>query len=115
MPASREWQTAPMQVDILYFDGCPNHHPTVELVRDVVQTLGLDAVIREVEVRDVADAVRLRFLGSPTVLVNGQDVDPSARSRTDYSITCRTYGRSGSPSRELLEQALQAWREEDCC
>lgn len=96
-----------MRIDILYFDGCPNHHPTAELVRDVVQTLGLDAKIRDVEVRDADDGARLRFFGSPTVQVNGQDVDPAVRSRVDYSFSCRMYGRSGSPSRALIEQALQ--------
>ena len=96
-----------MQIDILYFDGCPNHHPTTQLVRDVVEMLGLDATIREVEVRDADDAARLRFFGSPTVQVNGQDVDPTVRSRVDYSFSCRMYGRSGSPPRGLVERALQ--------
>ena len=96
-----------MQIEILYLDGCPNHHPTVELVRDVVQTLGLDATIREVEVRNADDAARQSFFGSPTVLFNGQDVDPVVRSRVDYSFSCRIYGRSGAPPRELIEQALQ--------
>ena len=96
-----------MQIDILYFDGCPNHEPTAELVRDVVRTLGVDATIREVEVRDADDAARLRFFGSPTVQVDGQDVDPVVRSRVDYSFSCRMYGRSGSPPRALVEQALQ--------
>ena len=96
-----------MQIDILYFDGCPNHLPTTELVRNVVRTLGLDATIREVEVRDAKEAARLRFFGSPTVQVNGQDVDPAVRNRVDYSFSCRMYGRSGSPPRSLLEQALR--------
>ena len=96
-----------MRIDILYFDGCPNHVPAVEVVRDVVQALGIDATIREVEVRDTEDAARLRFFGSPTVQVNGQDVDPAVRSRVDYSFSCRMYGRSGSPPRALVEAALR--------
>ena len=96
-----------MRIDILYFDGCPNHLPTVEVVREVVQSLGIDATIREVEVCDTEDAARLRFFGSPTVQVNGQDVDPALRSRTDYSFSCRMYGRSGSMPRALVEDALR--------
>ena len=96
-----------MQIDILYFDGCPNHLPTTALVRDVVQSLGLDATTREVEVRDAGEAVSLRFFGSPTVQVNGLDVDPSVRSSVDYSFSCRMYGRSGLPPRTLVEQAVQ--------
>ena len=96
-----------MRIDILYFDGCPNHLPTTELVRDVVRTLGVRASIREVEVRGAEEAVRLRFFGSPTVQVNGQDVDPAFRGSVDFSFSCRIYGRSGSPLRELVEQALR--------
>ena len=96
-----------IQVDVLYFDGCPNHRPTVELVRDVVESLGLTAIVREVEVSDVDEACRLRFLGSPTVQINGRDVDPAARERADYSLSCRMYGLSGSPPRALVERALR--------
>ena len=96
-----------MQIDILYFDGCPNHLPTTELVREVVRALGVDAMVREVEVRNSDDAARLRFFGSPTVQVNGLDVDPAVRSSVDYSFSCRMYGRSGTPSRELVEQAVR--------
>lgn len=96
-----------MRIDILYFDGCPNHLPTMELVRDVVQSLGLDAIVREVEVRDAEEAARLRFFGSPTVQVNGQDVDPTVRHREDFSFSCRMYGRAGSPPRALVEQAVR--------
>ena len=97
-----------MQIDILYFKGCPNHLPTRELVRDIVRSLGLDATIRAVEVHDADEAARRRFFGSPTIQVNGEDVDPEARSRVDYSFSCRVYGRSGTPPREVVEQALRA-------
>lgn len=61
-----------MQIDVLYFEGCPNHEPTTALVRDVVKSLGLDATVRQVEVRDADEAKRLRFFGSPTIHVNGK-------------------------------------------
>ena len=96
-----------VKIDVLYFEGCPNHEPTTALVRDVVQSLGLDATIREVEVRDADEAKRLRFFGSPTIQVNGQDVDPNVRARFDYSFSCRMYGGSGSPPRALVERALR--------
>lgn len=96
-----------MHIDILYFDGCPNHMPAMEVVRDVVQSLGIDATIREVEVRDAEEAARLKFFGSPTIQVNGQDVDPAVKMRADYSFSCRIYGRSGSPPRELVEEAVR--------
>ena len=94
-------------IDILYFDGCPNHPPAVEMAHQVVRRLGVEAVIREVAVCDAEEAARLRFLGSPTVHVDGEDVEPAARSRTDFSFSCRLYGTSGRTLRELLELALR--------
>ena len=55
-------------------------------------------------------AQRERFLGSPTVRVNGRDVEPEAEQRTDYGLKCRLYrsstGLSGQPEAELLQAAL---------
>lgn len=96
-----------MKVQVLFFEGCPNHQPTVQLAREVVAELGLDAQVEEVEVRTSEDVSRLRFLGSPTVLVNGIDIEPSARSRTDFGFCCRTFGGSGMPPRALLTEALR--------
>ena len=93
-----------MKIDVLYFDGCPNHQPAVAVAKQIVAELRLDADIEEVEVGP-EDAERLRFLGSPTVQVNGVDVEPSARSRSDFAFACRTYDGKGMPARELLKQA----------
>lgn len=96
-----------MHIQVLYFEGCPNHAPTVSLVRDVITDLGLEARIEEIELTRPEDAERLRFLGSPTVQVNGTDIDPSAASRSDYSVSCRIYNGSGVPPRDLLVTACQ--------
>jgi hypothetical protein len=97
-----------MDIQVLYFEGCPNHAPTVALVKQAVAKLGMDVQIEEVEVKSPEDAVSKRFLGSPTVLVNGVDIDPRARQRTDYGLSCRVYsGMSGLPSEDLLMAALQ--------
>ena len=94
-------------IEVLYFEGCPNVEPTVALARDVAAELGIAAEVRGVEVRDEADAKRLRFLGSPTVRVNGVDIDPEAVARTDYAFGCRLWGASGVPPRELMRSALR--------
>lgn len=96
----------PKIVEVLFFEGCPNHRPAVDLTRDVVANVAPDAQIEELEVHDDEEAERLRFLGSPTIRVDGMDIDPEARARTDYAMSCRMYGASGVPPRELLEAAL---------
>jgi hypothetical protein len=97
-----------IKVEVLYFEGCPNHAPTVELVRKTVGDLGLESEIAEIEVKSAEDAERLRFLGSPTVLVDGVDIEPQARESKAYAFACRTYpGSSGLPPQELVRQALE--------
>jgi len=95
-----------MRIEVLYFQGCPNHVPTVELVRQVASELAVDADLREVEVQTAEDAQRLRFLGSPSVHVDGLDVDPRARHRNDFAYGCRVYGHSGVPPRPLVKAAI---------
>ncbi len=94
-------------IEVLYFEGCPNLEATVALARDTAAEFGIAAEIREVEVHDEADAKRLRFLGSPTVRVNGVDIDPEAVARSDYAFSCRLWGESGVPPRELMRSALR--------
>jgi hypothetical protein len=55
------------------------------------------------------DAERLRFVGSPTVLVDGHD--PFAGGETTFGLSCRVYqtpeGLAGSPTTEQLRSALR--------
>lgn len=95
-----------MRVNILYFNGCPNHFPVVDSVRRIVVEHGLDAEVEEVEVAP-DDVERLRFLGSPTVQIDGVDIEPAARDRTDYAMSCRVYDTAdGLPSEQMLRAAL---------
>ena len=96
-----------MRIEILYFEGCPNLWPTLELAREVVGELGLDAEIREVRVETPEEATRKRFIGSPSVRVHGKDIEPEARERTEYTLSCRIYSDGGVPPRELLKAALK--------
>ena len=98
-----------MRVEVLYFDGCPNHAPTVERVKQIAADLGLEIGVEEIPVTSVDEAQRLRFLGSPTVRVNGVDIDPAARDRTNYALSCRVYlGVSGLPPDALIAAALHS-------
>ncbi len=94
-----------MNIRVLFFAGCPNHDATVALIRDVADALGSDVEIDEVEVKGPEDARRLRFLGSPTVQVDGVDIEPAHRGPVE-SMSCRLYGRSGIPPRALIEAAF---------
>lgn len=100
----------PLIVRVLYFDGCPHHATAARLVRDAARDLGLAVELELVRVRSRDDLEALRFLGSPTVQVDGVDVEPSARSRSDFAFACRVYGSSGTPTRESIVAALRGER-----
>ena len=103
-----------MIVDVLYFEGCPNHTAARALVESVLLEHGLTAEVRDVEVVDPEDAVDKRFLGSPTVRVDDVDVDPSAAYLDRFGLMCRVYRHgnlvSGVPPRRMMEDALQIAR-----
>jgi hypothetical protein len=97
-------------VEIFYFDGCPNHRPAVALVERPSRELNLNPVMRLVNVPDDETARRVRFLGSPTIRVDGRDVDPHAAERNDYGLSCRIFrtaaGMVGQPGEQWVREAL---------
>lgn len=95
-------------VEILFFEGCPNHERAAEAVRDLAREIGVPVDVTMVEVHDAEEARRLGFLGSPTVRIDGLDVEPDAQASTALGLACRTYGTAGVPPRDLLARALSA-------
>ena len=100
-----------MKVEVLYFSGCPNHGAAVTSVREVLDHEGISADVAEVEVKNADAAKALGFLGSPTIRVEGQDVEPAARKLLAFGMLCRTYVvgglRSGVPPREWIRAAVR--------
>ena len=98
------------RVQILYFDSCPNWQEARALVEQVARDAGVDTQVELVRVEDAEQAERLRFLGSPTIRVDGRDIEPGADTRRDYVLACRVYRRSDGtaslPPAELIGGAL---------
>jgi hypothetical protein len=100
----------PITVELLYFEGCPSYVAFLPRLRALLAEGGVDApVLRRRGESDQA-ARRERFLGSPTVRIDGLDVEPSAAQRSDYALKCRLYGSPdglrGVPPDEWLLDAL---------
>ena len=97
-------------VEILYFDGCPNVDGAREVVARVAAEVGAAAQVRLVKITDADAAVRRRFLGSPTIRVDGRDIEPGADARDEYVLACRVYrtedGYVGQPEETWLRRAL---------
>lgn len=100
-----------MKVEVLYFDGCPNHEALLPHLRELLNCAGARADVELVPVEDADVAERERFLGSPTVRIDGEDVEPGADQRTDFGLKCRLFatpdGLSGMPLDEWVLAALR--------
>jgi hypothetical protein len=106
-----------MTLDLLYLAGCPNHDLAVELVCSVLETEGLSAEVRQILIKNDDDARAHGFPGSPTVRVNGRDIEDVSSQQLLIGFACRTYlveGKSqGLPPRSWLEQAVRAARKQE--
>ena len=97
-------------IEVLSFEGCPNRDEAVRLVRRVADELALEPRIQLIDVPDPEAAIRERFLGSPTIRVDGRDVEPGAEERRDFVFACRVYrgerGLVGQPDEDWVREAL---------
>lgn len=98
-----------MNVELAYFDGCPNWHLADERLRGVLAATEANVDITYRTVTSPAEAERLGFRGSPTIFVNGHD--PFADEVAPVGLACRIYqtdaGAEGAPSVAQLTKALR--------
>ena len=101
-----------MTVELLYLDGCPSYERFLPRLRALLVEAGIADEVRLRRVESPEVAVAERFLGSPTVRVDGIDVEPGADRRRDFGLKCRLYstpdGLQGAPRAEWLMDALTA-------
>jgi len=94
-----------MRIEILYVPGCPHYQPAVERVRAALESESLQAEIHSIPINTEGQAKAMLFPGSPTIRINGEDVEPTLT--TVPSLSCRLYAnRSGVPSDKLLRIAI---------
>ena len=103
-----------MRIEVLFFDGCPNHEALLPRLRALLAADGVADPIQLRRVEDEEAAERERFLGSPTLRIDGEDVDPGAREREDFGLKCRLFatpaGLRGLPPDEWVLGALHRAR-----
>ena len=101
-----------MNVELLWWEGCPSTERALEEVREALSELGLSDV--EVHTREIltdGDAREAGFVGSPTILIDGVDLVPAA-AEEHIGLSCRVYRRRDGrvtpiPDPDDLREALQ--------
>ena len=101
-----------MRIEFLYWDGCPSHPEARALLDEVLRRRAVDARVETRQVTSDEEAEALAFPGSPTIRVEGRDVDTAGASAR-AALACRIYRLpdglvSPVPTREQIEEALDA-------
>jgi hypothetical protein len=103
-----------MKVELLYFDGCPTYSQALD---NLLQALALERQVADVEmirVRDAADADVKRFIGSPTIRLDGVDIEWPTVDFQRHFYGCRMYVEGqrnvGWPSVDRIREAIQRQR-----
>lgn len=101
-----------MKIQLLYFSGCPSYKQGLENLKQALRELSLPEDFEMINIDTDEKAKNYHFIGSPTIRINGEDLDPSAREAkvTGYK-GCRIYrtgeGIKGTPTVEMIKKALQ--------
>jgi len=98
-----------MNIQFLYFEGCPNHQKAYDLLINILGERKITAKVERIRIADDEEAARQRFVGSPTIRVDGVDIESVLEDRP-YAKTCRVYVvdgvMSGTPSKRMIHEAL---------
>lgn len=105
--------TEPIHVELLYFDGCPSYKTAWAELLEVIAEHDLEVTVKPLKVKSLGEANTLHFAGSPTIKVNGRDLEGY---RGEGVMACRLYeenGGKGYPSKALLQARLNETDEHD--
>ncbi len=98
-------------VELLWFSDCPNHADARRMLAEVIGEVAPGTPIADIDASDPTVAAQLRFPGSPTIRVDGRDVEPGHADPGDYTPRCRLYrtasGLGGLPERGWIEDAVR--------
>jgi hypothetical protein len=102
------------RIELLVIPGCPHVSAALAAITTAIHQSGSEAEVAEIVVRSESEALALGFLGSPTVRVDGLDVEDGAAERVEPALSCRVYavdGRFvGAPPAEWIVAALRGAR-----
>lgn len=101
-----------MHIGFHWWEDCPSHEQAYKLLQEALSQTGIQATVERIEVKSHEEAATLRFPGSPTIHINGIDLDPAGAEQNPVGLSCRVYrlpdGRfSPVPALEIITNALQ--------
>jgi hypothetical protein len=99
-----------LEIKLLYINGCPNLSPTLKLLKSILKEKDLEEKIELIEIKSQEDVEKHKFLGSPTIQINGLDIEKEKRKSSPV-FGCRMYkigdNYSGIPPKHLIIEAIE--------
>ena len=99
-----------MKVELFYIADCPNYQEAARMLRDTLREYGFGGEVSEIKVTDSAHAQALAFIGSPSIRIEGKDIEPIAAVQFHFGLSCRTYSVNGKlagvPPRDMIRAAI---------
>ncbi|MCP4253286.1 MAG: hypothetical protein GY775_07730 [Candidatus Scalindua sp.] len=100
-----------VNIGIFFIEGCPGLSSITGNIEDVIAEEAVDADITLFIIETPEDARRLQFTGSPTVRINGNDIDSNMKTIKDYGLRSRHYYVNGKklnyPSKSMIRDAIK--------
>jgi len=100
-----------LSIDVLYYEDCPHFEEAASALKEVLDEEEVEAEVRMVPVSPGEDADRWGFIGSPTILINGQDLVEEVDLGRPYQGHCRVYMYRDEPfefpPKEMIREALK--------
>jgi hypothetical protein len=99
-----------MKVELFVANACPHREKAMQIVADALAERGRTEQPEVVMVGDYEDAKAKRCFGSPTIRVNGMDVEYGDREPEEFTAGCRYYntpdGWQPLPRKELVVRGI---------
>jgi len=93
-----------INIEIQHFEGCPNSPRMIQNFKEAIKGIEDKINYKETLVESIEAAQKLKFLGSPTLLINGEDFE-RRKPEGEISLNCRIYP-SGIPTSEQIRNKL---------
>ncbi len=103
-----------VEIGILFIEGCPSVLTIAKHIKEIITEEAVNTEISLILIETPEDARRLHFTGSPTVRINGKDVETNYLDNKDYGIQSRQYYINGRkhdcPSKGMIKDAVKKTR-----
>ena len=101
-----------MKIEFFYWEDCPSYRNALARLEAILIQTGIEEKVNRFEVNTDEEAKNHAFLGSPTIRINGSDIDPDGAKEQRVGLSCRIYHEDDGrvtplPPEKIIREALQ--------